>query len=354
MAELQELLSYQLDDLPDEVILRILYFLDIKELLLFGQASKRHRAIANDESLWLKLNHLDKKVPYDFIEKAAAENGCQYLSLAYSDILNLTEESKSSFNLKYLNLSCGHQGSPKIVQKCSSLQKLSVADLSLDSDDIQYICQNSQTLQVLDLEDCTFHLFSSEPFQDLLTNCAHLTELNICNSYMLDSHIQALVDDLTSKILKVDIGYQENFKDEHLKKLVKRCNKITHLDLKYTLITNDSVQSIIKHLKTCLEKLDVTGTNVDFLTLFQLKTMPLLKTLIFFEDDRMEEDWENLEQQLSHISINEEPGHLHIAKPFKRLNDSFIDYDWIWEIRAKKQRVFKNVDNENFDSDDKI
>ena len=75
----------------------------MKELLLFGQASKRHRAIANDESLWLKLNHLDKKVPYDFIEKAA-ENGCQYLSLAYSDILNLTEESKSSFNLKYLNL----------------------------------------------------------------------------------------------------------------------------------------------------------------------------------------------------------------------------------------------------------
>ena len=108
MAELQKLLSYQLDDLPDEVILRILYFLDIKELLLFGQVSKRHRAITNDESLWLKLNHRDKKVPYDFIEKAA-ENGCQYLSLAWCDILNLTEESESSFNLKYLNLSCGHQ-----------------------------------------------------------------------------------------------------------------------------------------------------------------------------------------------------------------------------------------------------
>ena len=225
MAELQKLLSYQLDDLPDEVILRILYFLDMKELLLFGQASKRHRAIANDESLWLKLNHLDKKVPYDFIEKAAAENGCQYLSLAYSDILNLTEESKSSFNLKYLNLSCGHQGSPKIVQKCSSLQKLSVADLSLDSDDIQYICQNSQTLQVLDLRNCNYDPHNlTEPLKDLFINCTHLTELNIgmlgsgCVNELLDPQFQAIVDNLTPTILKVDFGARYNLQDEHVKK----------------------------------------------------------------------------------------------------------------------------------------
>ena len=239
-----------------------------------------------------------------------------------------------------------------MVQKCSSLQKLSVADLLLDSDDVQYICQSSQTLQVLDLEDCKFHLHA-ESFQDLFTNCAHLTELNICSTYLPDSHIQALVDNLTPKILKVDLGCQRNFKDEHLTKLVKRCNKITHLDLKYTSITNDSVQSIIKHLKSSLENLDVTRTNVDFVTLFQFKTMPLLKTLIFFDDDRMEEDFENLEQQLSHISIDEELGHLHIAKPFKIVTDSYTtDYDWIWEIRAKKQRVFKNVDNKYDDSDD--
>ena len=80
MAKRQKLSSYQLDDLPDEVILKMLGFLNIKELLYCGQVSKRLRAIANDESLWLKLNLQERKVPYDFIDKAAG-NGCQYLSV---------------------------------------------------------------------------------------------------------------------------------------------------------------------------------------------------------------------------------------------------------------------------------
>ena len=80
MAKRQKLSFCQLDELPDEVILKIVGFLDLKELLLCGQVSKRLRAIANDESLWLKLNFCGRKVPYDFIEKAAV-NGCKYQSL---------------------------------------------------------------------------------------------------------------------------------------------------------------------------------------------------------------------------------------------------------------------------------
>ena len=65
MAELKKLSTYQLDDLPEEVILKILGFLDIKELLLCGQVSQRFRAISNDGSLWQKLkvqnSHLSSK-----------------------------------------------------------------------------------------------------------------------------------------------------------------------------------------------------------------------------------------------------------------------------------------------------
>ena len=78
MAKSQKISFYQLNDLPDEVVLKVLGFMDIKELLLCGQVSKRLRAIANDESLWLKLNLYKRNVPYDFIEKAAG-NGCQYV-----------------------------------------------------------------------------------------------------------------------------------------------------------------------------------------------------------------------------------------------------------------------------------
>ena len=368
MAELQKLLSYQLDDLPDEVILRILYFLDMKELLLFGQASKRHRAIANDESLWLKLNHLDKKVPYDFIEKAAG-NGCQYLGLFACDIIGFTGISKSSLNLKYLNVRGGCQGLLKLIQNCSSLQKLSAAHLILDHSvdfDFQYICQNRQTLQVLDLQGSKLDFcYHTELVQDLLTNCAYLTELNIStySVMLLDRDlIKALVDNLTPTILKVALDNQDNLKDEHVKNLVKRCNNITHLELSSTPITNGSLQSIIKYLDKSLEKLNVFCTNVDFTSLHQLKSMTALKTLIC-GPMYVDADIENLSQQLPHIRINEDEDFaigpsLHIARPFKLirsgqglLSNDFneewnYDGDWIWEIRAKQQNLFAKVETD--------
>ena len=351
MAKCQKLSSYELDDLPDEVILNILGVLDIKGLLLCGQVSKRLRAIANDESLWLKVNLYHRKVPYDFIEKAAG-NGCQYLGLFACDIIGFTGISKSSLNLKYLNVRGGCQGLLKLIQNCSSLQKLSVAHLILDHSvdfDFQYICQNRQTLQVLDLQGSKLDFcYHTELVQDLLTNCAYLTELNIStySVMLLDRDlIKALVDNLTPTILKVSLGGQKNLQDEHVKKLVKRCNNITHLDLSSTSITNNSVHSIIGQLKASLEKLKVSGTEVDLATLLELKSMPTLKTLIVDSFVDLHKEIENLEQQLPHISINKEM-EFNIAKPFFAENgsDLFVNTDRIWEIRAKEQNLFAEVE----------
>jgi hypothetical protein len=351
MAKRQKMLSLQFEDLPDEVILKSLGFLDLKELFFCGQVSKRLRSIANDESLWLKLNFCNRKVPYDFIEKAAG-NGCQYLSLSFCGLLGLTGKSESPLNIKYLNLfgdKC--QEMPKLVQKCSSLQKLSLKHLPLESDYIQYICQNGQTLQALDIGNCNIDCDNPKLFQDLFTNCAHLTELSISGKFRwLDlPQIQAVVDNLTPTILKVNLSHQNNLNDEHVKKLVKRCNKITHMDLSFsTLITNDSVRSIIKHLNTSLEKLDVSGINVDFAALLQLRSISTLKTLICYGclDD---EEIKNLQQQLPHIKINHETDKMLsglIAFPCKiGVNGSpfGIDFNWIWEIRAKQQKLFATI-----------
>ena len=350
MAESQKLSSYSLDDLPDEVLLKVLGFLGINELLLCGQVSTQLRAISNDASLWLKLNmYRRQQVPYKFIEKAV-ENGCQYLSVAGSGIPYFIGKSKSPFNLKYLNLSqkmsntpnC--QELPKIIQNCSSLQKLSVAALPLDSDAIQYICQNGQSLQVLDMAGCNIIPWNLTSLQNLFINCTHLTELNICGhntiNTLLVPHIQALVDNLTPTILKLGLAHQTNLEDESVKKLVERCHKITDLDLSWTEITNDSVQSIIKHLNTSLEKLDLSGTTADFSALLELKSMPILKKLICFDDyfDDSESIW-SLQQQLTHISVTDTE-FLHIASPFKNNSCIFeesIDEGWIWEVRAKQQ-----------------
>ena len=221
-------------------------------------------------------------------------------------------------------------------------------------------------MQVLDLDECYFdlpHLTEvTESLKGLFTNCAHLTELSISNSDMFDSHIQVLVDNLTPTILKVNLGRCVNLKNEHVKKLVKRCNNITHLDLNDTAITNDSVRSIIEQLKASLEDLNVYTylTNIAFATLLELKSMPALKTLICFyprlpqfvlggngEDEVDIEQVENLKQKLPHIDINEER-HFLIASPFKKMNDKHLVpvfcNQWIWEIRAKEQNLFAKQD----------
>ena len=43
-------------DSPDEVILKVIKYLDINELVKFGEVSKRMKAISNDKSLWQKMN----------------------------------------------------------------------------------------------------------------------------------------------------------------------------------------------------------------------------------------------------------------------------------------------------------
>ena len=189
--------------------------------------------------------------------------------------------------------------------------------------------------------------------QKLLTKCSQLTELNIRkgvgaslfgNSMLLDRHVCALIDNLTPNVLKLNLCSQKCVTDEHVNTLVRRCKKITELDLSFTEITNDSVDSIIEHLNS-LEKLSVVtypNTKIDFSTLLQLKSIPTLKILRWgcFGRRQSEEDIEkikNLKLQLPHISINEE--HLRIACSTKEVNGS-IDPDWLWEIKAKQQDLF--------------
>ena len=63
------------------------------------------------------------------------------------------------------------------------------------------------------------------------------------------------VNNLTHNILKVDLSYNRNLEESHVMALVKRCSKITELELSGTSITNNSVDSIVKHLESSLEKL---------------------------------------------------------------------------------------------------
>ena len=74
------------------------------------------------------------------------------------------------------------------------------------------------------------------------------------------------------------------------------------------LIGNDSITSIIEHLKPTLCKLNVDETFVDGAKLSELKVMPRLKTLnVYFRkgsnDRKRKEEIQNLRQHLPHLTI---------------------------------------------------
>ena len=97
MSKYQKLSCAQLEDLPDEIIVKIFSYVNIKDILRLGQMSRRIRAISSDESLWLQLN-LKGYIPYELLEKAV-ENGCRYLSLAFGCLYEC-QRSEMSLKLK--------------------------------------------------------------------------------------------------------------------------------------------------------------------------------------------------------------------------------------------------------------
>ena len=356
MSKRQKLSFFHFEDLPDEILLKILSLLDIKGVLQCGKVSKRLRAISNDQSLWLKLNLFGREVPYGFIQKAV-KNGCEYLNLRFS-VVSRGKKSEVPWSLKYLEISqsCDLPLPKGVLENCHFLQKLAVDYLIIKSHEIELICQNGETLQILSLGGCKIQtgnidsLQKTELIQKLFTKCPELTEVNVSKSFgssypydnniWLGPHIYALVDNLTPNILKLSLRFQQCVNDNHVNNLVRRCNKITELDLSFTPITNVSVDSIIKHLNF-LEKLDISYTDIDLSTILQLKSIRTLKFLrCFGKEEYLKEYTEkvkNLKLQLPQISINEE--YLHIASPTKEVNGS-IDLDWFWEIKAKKQDLF--------------
>ena len=291
MSKDQKLSFFPLEDLPNEILLKILSLLDIKGVLQCGQSSTRLRKISNDKLLWLKLNLTGRKVPYGFIEKAM-QNGCEYLKLRFGSVHG-GKKSEVPWRMKYLEIS--HSDNREgVLQNCHFLEKLAIDGKRLKSHGIEQICQNGETLRILSLGPMEV---GPELIQKLFTNCHQLTEvnLNIANNGWHDSNVCALVKNLTPNILKLNLSGQPFVNDEHVNTLVQRCNKITELNLSETSITNDSVESIVEHLNF-LEKL--------------------------------------------YLSITEDS--LQIAEPTKEVN-GFIDHDWFWEIRAKQQDLFPSA-----------
>ena len=379
----------QLEDIPDEIILKVLGYLEIKDLLSVGHVSKSLRAISQDETLWkqISLPWNECIVPAEFLDMVL-QNGCKYLDLRYTQVVsNLSPETKSK--LRYLAMGSElHEKSSsdfedsrdsrdsedyrdfeeRLLKSCHSLQKLQINDI--DHGMVEAIChQNSKTLEALDI---SFGCNMKPELIQLITR--YLVELNeLAFEYYEVPHeddvdilyeegrprrkplslcgrsIDFLVNNLTTKIEKLCIS-RAAIDDEQVKTLVSRCKKLKVLDISHPYgthncemtITDNSLTHIIEYLKPTLEELNVKGCEyLSYDKLVQLRTMPRLRKLnCNMWNNRI--DVHELQKKMPHVEFSKEFGYNNFCN-FCEFRQWTTDRKRIWELSPKSVELFSKV-----------
>ena len=95
-----------IEDLPDEILLKIFQELTPKDLGKCAQVCKKFQGLSKDESIWCKINLNEKRINPELIAHAL-KTGTKYLSLFDTRVTKFGDTSKfpKENKLKYLNLS---------------------------------------------------------------------------------------------------------------------------------------------------------------------------------------------------------------------------------------------------------
>ena len=305
-------------DLPDELVLKILSYSDIKALLTCGQLSKRIRKISHDNSLWVTAN-LEKKIVKTKLLEMILGKECRILNLCHSTILGSLNSTLTS-QLRVLDISQPVQMRPDreyfeenndvvadLLFSCGSLQHLAMEGIQLTPEIADGICNNGKTLQILnlncssvdelwDLSMLTYQTVRAAKtyFEEIFAWCQELKEVHINEVEGIDVNDdrEVLVRNIPPNVEKLNLS-NIHFSDDHVKILVSRCNKIKALSLnRWT--TDVSLKNIRHHLNLTLEELSLTASSTEedrgrfssprnaslwFDAILELKSMPRLKCL---------------------------------------------------------------------------
>ena len=157
-------------------------------------------------------------------------------------------------------------------------QRIDLSGQILSADIIQFILERG--CKYLDISNS--FILEVKSTQNIFNNCVELTELNLENTGISEEESLFLVQNLTSKLKKLNLGmlYNKN-PDEHIKIMVKKCNQLQELSLKYyRYITDIAITSVIEELKNTLETLNLYPcAKISHSQLLKLKEMPKLKNL---------------------------------------------------------------------------
>jgi hypothetical protein len=270
-----KILWQDIDFLPNEILMNIFSYLNIKELYKCAHVSKKFRQISHDKSFWESVNLYKQRVSSQFIAQIL-RLGTEYLNLQEVTILDDTyavwgdrvylgdEESPVLLshyasmprknNLKYLNMAFSSVEDTflvKLLRSSVCLEKISLREVN--QKDIEYympdhyqflvnarrswyiecLLPSAKMLTSLDLSINTRNNNNQYPvnsasMEEILLNCVELKEANFEGQI---TDVKFFANNLTPKIEKLNISHNYDFMYEHILQLVKRCNNITELDL---------------------------------------------------------------------------------------------------------------------------
>ena len=286
--------KYQLKDLPDEVLLNMLNFLELPDLIRCGLVSKRIRSVSFIESLWQKIDisnsgHSRKIVPSDLV-KRMINRGCKSLRLRGCRIKGHTETKVDTCQLISLDLTnckVKHSVMNVLLTVCHSLKNLSLRNALVTPFMFEIICnQNGRSLETFNL---TFTYGTSWNFLPsdmmlIVTKCVRLREVDFSGCTLSKNCVEIFVNNISQNVEKLGLdgpGIQPE--DKHIVALVSRCKKITSLNLAFGReLTGISITSIILNLKLTLEELDIGYCQlITHTKLLEMRAMPKLKTVYY-------------------------------------------------------------------------
>ena len=245
-------ISSPFDKVPDEIILKIFSFLSFKSLGNINQVSHRMKKIAEDTSLWEKVEAWGVVIPAEFIEQIV-KSKVRYISFQDCKVcpINLDFLKEYNLDLKYVRFS-GCDGNDEFLSqlvKCSkSLECLNIQE---SRSDLVFKCIENiaypNNLKVLCLNLVKLHF---ESVKKIIDECNNLSDFGISatalksGTGLTKQSISYICTNLTPNVLKIDLSSNE-VEDEHIQSLVERCKNLEHLDICETLITYKSVTRIV-------------------------------------------------------------------------------------------------------------
>lgn len=343
VAKCQKTPDKSLDDLPDEVLLKIFANLAkpscFKDLIRSSYVSKRFRRVYQDESLWQKINLFRNCVPTEFIQ-LILQNGCCYLSLCDAEVKGHTIKMfNEKSQLRYLDLSNfkNEVFIGGLLQSCHFIEKLSMKYSTFSNTMMRNLNSgylNLNNLEVLDMTGCKGLDMGT---MRQIVKFENLTEINFGwppkGGSLSTTMIDYLVKNISIQLKKISLNAQKSVKDEHIAKLVTRCKEIRELQLFGTSdITDNSLDYIVRNLAK-LARLDISKTKISSIKILELRWMPELQNLIC-EHILTHNDLVKLENRLPLLIINQ--------KRFKIADrsESLTPIEGFWDVQAAVEDMF--------------